>query len=96
MDYTQRADRVLGYEQLTGLNTAKGFTAIPAGTSAVLITPLTQSIRWRADGTDPTAALGQPVLAGQELRLTIAQLAQWKCIETTASAEVNCTFLGQG
>lgn len=84
----------LGYQQITSLGTAVGFTSIPAGTLLVLVTPEAQAVRWRADRTDPTASVGYPLAVGVEARFTLAQLASVKFIEQTAGAKLNCAFFG--
>ncbi|MDY0188990.1 MAG: hypothetical protein RBR16_13820 [Syntrophus sp. (in: bacteria)] len=64
------------YESITVSTTAIGFTATKlapvAGdysgrkAEAVLITVEDQPVRFRADGTDPSAAEGHPLLPGDE------------------------------
>jgi hypothetical protein len=88
------AESVLGYEQITNVAAAVGFTAIPAGTARVLITPETQAVRWRADGTDPTATVGYPLAVGNELVFTASQMSRMKFIEQVAGAKLNITYLG--
>lgn len=63
---------------------------IPNGTALVIITPQTQAIRWRDDGTAPTAAVGYPLAVGAELRYTGANLADLRVISQVAGAIVNC------
>lgn len=61
----------LGYCQLSvttavGLSTCAG--GIPAGSIFAYITPETAAIRWRDDGSAPTATVGYPVSAGSQLQ----------------------------
>ena len=63
---------------------------IPAGTALLLITPQTQAIRWRDDGTAPSATVGYPLAVGAELRYTGNGLAALRVISQTAGAVVNC------
>jgi hypothetical protein len=77
-----RADRPLGYSNFAGgvvdtvtVMTALTFGAaagagIPSGTQTLRLTPNTQAIRWRDDGVAPTATVGYPLAAGQELVYT--------------------------
>lgn len=92
MQQNYRAEIDLGYAQIT-VATATLLT-VPTNCSLVLVTPETQAVRWRADGTDPTAAVGYPLAAGVELRLTLAQISKVKFIEQTASAKLNVYYFG--
>lgn len=86
--------KALGYQQITSLSSAQALT-VPAGTMLALIIPQTQSVRWRDDGTSPTASVGQPLAVGQELEYDSANIASLKFIEQTASAAINVTYFGQ-
>lgn len=83
----------LGHEQVTGLSSAKTLT-IPTGKAPtyVLLQAETQNIRFRDDGTNPTAAIG--------LRI-VKDLAPFKYegdpkalafIEESASAKLNVGY----
>jgi hypothetical protein len=88
----------LGYQQITSLNTAQaltvptrdanGMSVLP---SLALITPLTQNVRWRDDGVNPTATVGMPLLAGVTLQYD-GDMTRIRFIETTASAELNISY----
>lgn len=82
----------LGYEQVTGLAAAKGLTVPPYARFA-MITAETQNIRWRDDGTDPTAAVGMPLIAGDIFWYT-GDLSTFKAIEQVASAKINVSYYG--
>ena len=61
----------LGYCQLSvttavSLSTCAG--GIPAGAMIAFITPETAAIRYRDDGTPPTATVGYPVSVGSQLQ----------------------------
>jgi hypothetical protein len=92
--------RACGYEQITGLGTAKPLAAIPTrapdGTTckpnAVLIGCTGASVRFRDDGTAPTATVGM-LLPGSAVPFYYdGNLAQLSFIETTASAVVNILY----
>lgn len=83
----------LGYQQLTGLSSVKSLT-VPAGCSLALVTPSGQPVRWRADGTDPTASVGYPLAVGAEVRWNGANLAAVEFIETAASATLDVVYFG--
>jgi hypothetical protein len=82
----------LGYQQFTSLAAAQALT-VPSGTAEVLVVCETQNVRWRDDGTDPTASVGMLLQPGQSLPYT-GSLARFKLIQTTASATCNVTYLG--
>ncbi len=88
-------EKALGYVQITNLTASTALT-IPAGTSLILVQPQTQAVRWRDDGSDPTASVGYPLAVGSELRYTCAQMSRLRFIEQTASAAINVVFYGQG
>lgn len=99
------ADKDLGYAQIAagGADTAvlissltfNGRVGLPPGTETILITPEAQAIRWRSDGTAPTAAVGYPLAVGAELRYTMAQSPQLRVIAQVAGAIVNVYALGR-
>ena len=56
----------LGYQQITSLSSATNLT-VPAGATMAVIVPEGQNVRWRDDGTAPTATVGMPVYVGAVL-----------------------------
>lgn len=80
----------LGYQQITSLSAATGLT-IPSGATMALIVPETQAVRWRDDGTNPTASVGMPVAIGESLNYD-GDLSRIKFIEQTASAKLNISY----
>jgi hypothetical protein len=88
----------LGYQQITALSAATSLTVpvrdangLSCKPSFALITPLTQGVRWRDDGTPPTASIGMPLLAGVTLQYD-GDLSKIQFIELLASAELNVTY----
>jgi hypothetical protein len=93
----------LGYKQIPAASTAAAFTlataglattygaGIPPGATLAVISPEAQGIRWRDDGTVPTAAIGYRLLADNEL-LYYGPLASWSGINIVAGAIVNIVF----
>lgn len=81
-----------GYQQFTAAATAQTFT-LPTGKKPrmALIQALAQNIRWRDDGTAPTAAIGYQLAAGSELAYS-GDLSTFQFIEEAASAEVNISY----
>lgn len=86
------ATNSLGYSQLTGLSSAQGVT-VPSGANYALIRCESQNVRWRDDGTNPTASVGYPLNVGEELLYDSQDIANLKFIEQTASAKVNIQWL---
>lgn len=82
----------LGYIQMTSLASAVPLTAtIPAQAKLVLLQAETQSVRWRDDGTNPTASVGMLIAAGSMMIYT-GNPSNLKVIETTASAKLNVSY----
>jgi hypothetical protein len=82
----------LGYQQITSLSAAAALT-VPAGATAALISAESQGMRWRDDGTNPTASVGMPIAAGESIFFT-GSLSAFKAIEQTASAKLNVNYYG--
>jgi len=80
----------LGYQQITSLSSAAGLTP-PQGATMALIVAETQGVRWRDDGTNPTASVGMPIAAGAYLNYD-GDLNRVKFIEQTASAKLNVSY----
>ena len=58
----------LGYEQITSLSSTKGLTLPAVDANGMKCTPAiaiiiaeAQGVRWRDDGTAPTASVGMPL-----------------------------------
>ena len=85
--------RPLGYVQVTVLSASTGLT-IPAGCCLIRVIPQTQAVRWRDDGTAPTATVGQPLAVGAELLYDATGMVALRFIEQVASAAINVTFYG--
>lgn len=89
----------LGFAQVTGINTAAKFAdnttnlsgTIPAGTNWILIQAEGQAVRWRDDGTDPTATVGQLLAAGDSIGYQTA-ITKIKFIAAVAGGTVNVSF----
>jgi hypothetical protein len=79
-----------GYQQITVLTAAVSLT-VPAGATGAMIVADTQAVRWRDDGTAPTAAIGMPLPAGTVLWCT-GNLAVIQFIQEAATAVLNITY----
>jgi hypothetical protein len=83
-----------GYQQIATLTTAVGLTIPPAcGNQATLavITPEAQAVRYRDDGTDPTASIGMPMAVGVTLNYE-GTLSKIKFIEQTVGGKLNVSY----
>lgn len=87
----------LGYQQITP-NTATGLT-VPANApdgskqqaTFAIITPEGQNVRWRDDGTAPTASVGMPIYVGTSL-LYDGNLTNIKFINMVAGGKINVSY----
>lgn len=80
----------VGYQQITSLSAATGLT-VPTGAVIAVVVPETQAVRWRDDGTNPTASVGMPIAVGQAFVYT-GNLAAIAFIEQTASAKLDVSY----
>lgn len=83
-------DIPLGYQQLTGLSGARTLS-LPTGALWAIIVPEGASVRWRDDGTVPSASIGMPLDAGATMVYRGA-LAAIQFIEQSASATLNVAY----
>jgi len=88
----------LGYQQITDLSSAVGLTVptlAPDGSNQkptfALIICETQGVRWRDDGTAPSASVGMPLAAGVPLQYD-GDLNKIKFIQQSASAKLNVSY----
>lgn len=80
----------LGFEQITGLTAAKALT-VPTGARIAVLHAEAQAIRWRDDGSNPTAGIGMRLTVGQHFVFD-GNLATIKFIEETATAKLNVSY----
>lgn len=83
----------LGYQQINNLLAATALT-VPDGTSYCIITAETQAVRWRDDGTNPTASVGYPLNTGVELFYD-SQIARIRFIEQASGGAININYYGK-
>lgn len=88
----------LGYQQITSLSSSTGLTLPTTDTNGMRCTPAfaliiaeTQGVRWRDDGTAPTASVGMPLAAGIPLQYD-GDLSKIRFIEQSASAKLNISY----
>lgn len=81
-----------GFQQITSLSSAANLTMpTNADPTYALIQAETKDVRWRDDGTSPTASVGMVLAAGASLRYD-GDLRKIKFIETAASAKLNVSY----
>ncbi len=80
----------LGYQQITSLSASTALT-VPAGATRAVIIPESQGVRWRDDGTAPTASIGMvlPVLVTLSYD---GDLSRIRFIQQAASATLNVSY----
>lgn len=80
----------LGYEQITSLSSAASLTP-PTGAVRAVIQAEAQTVRYRDDGTSPTASVGTRLLADDTILYT-GDLTAIELIEEVAGAKVNVHY----
>jgi hypothetical protein len=88
----------MGYQQITSLSSATNLTipqTTPDGLNAkpvfALIVAEGQAVRWRDDGTSPSATVGMPLAVGIPLQYD-GDLTNIKFIEQVAGAKLNISY----
>lgn len=89
--------KALGYQQITSLSASTALTIAQdentRNAGRAIISPETQNVRWRDDGTAPTASVGYLLAVGSELDYS-GSLDNLRFIETAASAKLNICYYG--
>ena len=80
----------LGYQQITSLGSSTALT-VPVGATMALIVADTQAVRWRDDGTAPTASVGMPLAVGVSLSYD-GDLKAVRFIQQASSATLNVSY----
>ena len=89
--------KALGYGYDGDMAAASALPSQPTGGRAYrcLIQTEAQSIRWRDDGVDPTAAVGGGFLLPVNVVLEYeGPISAWRGIETAAGAKLNVAYYG--
>lgn len=93
--------RSLGYCQITSLAAAKTLVtancatgSVPtSGINYIVVTVEAQAVRYRADGTAPTATVGLPLAVGTQVVFALTDFTKLQFIESTAGAILNVDSL---
>ena len=88
--YYEGFAKPMGYVQLTTLSSAVGLT-VPDGTDFAIIQAEAQNVRYRDDGTNPTATVGT-ILTTNNHFVYNGKLSAIKLFEVSARAILNVHF----
>lgn len=80
-----------GFQAITDLSAAVGLT-VPAGASFAIFNVTGQNVRWRDDGTNPSATVGMLIAAGGQDYEYQGNLSAIKFIEVTSGAKLNISY----
>jgi hypothetical protein len=80
-----------GYQQIGTLSSSSTLTPA-AGASNAVIAVSGAPVRWRADGTAPTASIGMPVAAGETLVVGGPLMSTIQFIQQSGTAELDVTY----
>lgn len=80
-----------GYQQLTSISSATALTVPDSGARFALIQAEAQDVRFRDDGTSPTASVGMLLQANGFIEYN-GNLSAIKFIETTSGGIVNVSY----
>lgn len=88
----------MGYVQSAAgaFDTAIALPSLPAGASHVIFRPNAQAVRFRDDGTNPTAAIGYPIAAAGEYIFSGASIGAVRIIAQVAGAGADILYYGPG
>ena len=88
--------RPLGYQQLVVSSTAVALTlpAVPGIVRQAVIVVEANPIRYRDDGTAPTAAVGTLVAANTPIVVTGNAISSFRAIRTGADASLSISYYG--
>ena len=87
-------EKPVGFEQLSITDTAKALASIPANANGAVITVEDATMRYRDDGTNPTATVGLRVFVGGTIVLNSRDsLDKFRAIRTGSSnSEINVSY----
>lgn len=80
----------IGYQQIAVLSAATALT-VPTGATTAVITAEAQAVRYRDDGTDPSASVGMPLAVGVTLTYT-GPLSKIRFFEQASGAKLNVSY----
>lgn len=81
----------LGFQQFTP-TTSQALPSIPVGATSFLMECDAQAVRWRDDGTAPTASIGFPLLVGTTMTYKSLPLSRFLVIQQASAAVCNVSY----
>lgn len=87
------AMKPLGYQQISSPAASTALT-VPDNSKMAVISVETQAVRYRDDGTAPTAAIGMPLAAGVSQFEYVGDLSAIRFIQAIAGAVINVSYYG--
>ena len=81
-----------GYVQMTTMTVSAGLSSIPASAKRALLTAEVAPVRWRDDGTSPTATSGQLIAVGAPPFKYTGRLNAMQVIQASAGAVLNVSY----
>jgi hypothetical protein len=84
--------KVIGFQQLASLGSSTALT-VPAGARVAYISAEAQVVRFRDDGTAPTAAIGHRLLLTAGPFLYQGDLNAVRFIEEAGGGKINVSYL---
>ena len=89
----------MGYQQIAAFSTVQSLTVPTVTLNGATIYPTmalirceTNNVRWRDDGTAPTASVGQLILPADEYIMYVGPLGALQFIPVTGSATLDVTY----
>lgn len=86
-----QASSPVGTYQQMAVTVAANLASVPAGATYAVISVEGNAIRYRDDGTDPTATVGMPVAVGGTVTYDGA-LARLRLVAQAGTATVNVSY----
>lgn len=80
----------MGYQQLSSLSSATGFT-VPSSATIAVVVCTGQTVRWRDDGTSPTSSVGTELTVNTYFPY-VGNLSLIKFIQESASATCDVAY----
>ena len=88
--------KIVGHQTITVSDAAVGFTITGENVQRASCSVASNGIRWRADGTDPTASIGEPAGPSDYTKIFYVDgedVADFKAIRSSGSdAELNVIY----
>lgn len=80
----------LGFQAITSLSSATALT-VPTGATWCIVRVELQAVRWRDDGTNPSASVGMPLAVGETLTYS-GPLSAIKFIEQASGSKISISY----